>query len=88
MAVTYWQDIRPKFRATDVACMSRKGVQLSDAGWMCDLAADFGYNDHGKARHVFDYLRTRQMPPDGGWPQQWLDIYQSWMDGGFQQGDG
>jgi hypothetical protein len=27
---------------------------------------------------------AKKMPPDGAWPQDWLDTYRNWMDTGFQ----
>jgi hypothetical protein len=84
MAVTYSQDILPKFRPGDISCMSGKGVKLGDAGWMCNPAAGSGFVDHGNARRVYSALSEGFMPPDGGWSQDWLDTYQSWMTDGFQ----
>ena len=80
---TYAHDIRPKFRDGDVRCMAGKGVLLADAQWMCDPGADGGYTDHGHARRVYAALSEGFMPPDGPWPQEWLDTYQRWIDDGF-----
>ena len=50
---------------------------------MCDPAPTFEFADHGNARHVYDFLSSKRMPPDGPWPQDWLDTYQNWMTTGF-----
>ena len=83
-AGSYARDIQPKFRPDDINCMSRRHIELNNATWMCDASPTFGFEDHGNARHVFDYLNSRRMPPDGPWPQEWLDTYQNWMSTGFQ----
>ena len=64
MATTYAKDIRPLFRPQDIACMSRAGVRLGDAAWMCDPAGNNGFADHGNARHVYAALEKGVMPPD------------------------
>ena len=84
VSATYTADIRPKFRPGDIACMAKAKVQLDDAHWMCDPGAAFGFPDHGNARKVFEVLAARTMPPDGPWPQAWLDVFQAWMAGGFR----
>ena len=83
MGLSYATDISPKFRANDIACMRGFGVPLADAGWMCSAAAAYGFPDHGNARHVFDYLKSRRMPPGAPWPDDWIAAYQEWMDAGF-----
>lgn len=84
--VTYTDDILPMFRPQDVTCMTPQGVKIGDVTWMCDPAGNHGFPDHGNARRVFAALHRGFMPPDGQWSQQWLDTYQSWMDGGFEPG--
>ena len=83
-AGSYAGDIQPKFRPNDITCMARRHIELNDATWMCDPSPTFGFADHGNARHVFDFLNSQRMPPDGPWPQDWLDTYQNWMNTGFQ----
>jgi len=80
---SYATDIQPKFRDVDIACMARRHIKLADATWMCDAAPTFDFADHGNARHVYDFLSSKRMPPDGPWPQDWLDTYQNWMTTGF-----
>jgi hypothetical protein len=81
---SYARDIKPKIRPGDATCMARHHIKLTDATWMCDAAASFGFADHGNARKVFAELSAKKMPPDGPWPQDWLDTYQNWIDTGFQ----
>jgi len=86
MATTYLQDIRPKFRDGDIACMTKATVLLGDAAWMCDPSANHGFADHGNARHVYAALNKGVMPPDKKWPADWLAAFECWMAGGFQPG--
>ena len=88
MALTYADDLRPKFRAQDIACMRGRRVLLADPNWMCDPAGGHGFADHANGRRVFGALSRNIgfMPPDGKWSPEWLDTYQAWMDGGFQPG--
>jgi hypothetical protein len=51
---------------------------------MCDPASGSGHADHANARRVYAALIAKKMPPDGPWPQDWLDTYRNWMDTGFQ----
>ena len=44
MTITYAADIRPLFRERDLACMSPHDVQLDQVDWMCDAAAQHGYD--------------------------------------------
>src|SRR4051794_32275379 len=84
VSVTYSVDIRPKFRPQDIACMTPKGVHLADPQWMCDPGGGSEFSDHGNARRAYAALSQGFMPPDGAWPQDWLDTYSDWMTGGFQ----
>jgi hypothetical protein len=68
-------DIRPLFRDRDVACMAPRGVKLADATWMCVAA---------NAQRVYGVLQAGAMPPDGRWPDDKLNLFKSWMDGGLQ----
>lgn len=86
MATTYSNDIKPKFRPTDISCpaMVTRGIRLGDLSWMCDPSPAYGYPDHGNARHVYDRLMDASMPPDNPWPQSWIDTYSQWMLDGFR----
>ena len=84
MPTCYANDILPMFRPGDIGCMTPKGIHLGDAQWMCDPAANDGFDDHANARRVFAALSSGFMPPGHKWPQDWLDIYSNWMTDGFQ----
>jgi hypothetical protein len=84
MATCYAKDILPMFRPGDIGCMTPKGIHLGDAQWMCDPAANDGFDDHANARRVFAALSAGFMPPGQKCPQDRLDIYSNWMTGGFQ----
>ena len=84
MPTAFDADIRPLFRAQDIACMARAGVLLNDATWMCEAAPSFGFPDHGNARVVHARLKAGNMPPDGAWPSDRLSTYEQWMNDGFQ----
>lgn len=84
MAVSFARQILPMFRPGDIACMAPKGIRLGDTAWMCDPAADQGFDDHGNARRVFAALSAGFMPPGQQWPQASLDLFSGWMTEGFQ----
>jgi hypothetical protein len=84
MTTGYAQNILPLFRASDIACMTPRGVRIGDTQWMRDPAANGGFDDHGNARRVFAALSSGFMPPGARWPQDRLDLYSSWMTDGFQ----
>ena len=84
MSLSYQTVIHPLFRVKDINCMSRQGVSLADATWMCDAAGDDTYPDHAHARLVHERLVDGTMPPDGAWTPANLATYQQWMDDGFQ----
>lgn len=84
MATSFVNDILPMFRPGDIACMTPKGIRIGDATWMCDAAADQGFDDHGNARRVFAALSAGFMPPGQKWTQASLDLYSDWMTEGFQ----
>ena len=89
MPVSYATDIRPLFRSQDIDCMSGQGVMLDDYGYMSDASGDGTYPDHANARQVSCYLSpnacTPRMPFGGPyWSTAQLDLFQQWMDDGFQ----
>lgn len=79
----FGQDVLPLFRASDIGCMAPRGILLGSSDWMCDPAASDDYPDHGNARRVFAALSAGIMPPNGKWPQSRLDVFQRWMNDGF-----
>jgi hypothetical protein len=80
-------DIRPKFRATDVACMARRQVELDDYAYMSDPSADATYADHAHARHVLARLsgtETPRMPLNGPyWSDDDLKTLSDWIEEGM-----
>jgi hypothetical protein len=83
MAKTFILDVLPLFRTGDISCMTRFGVMLGDADWMCDPGPANGFDDHGNARGVHSTLARGSMPPDGAGPQSRLQTYEQWMRDGF-----
>lgn len=78
MPVSFAASILPMFRPQDIQCMKARRVKLDDPAWMTDPAAAFG-----NARHVYAKLSSGAMPPDGPWSQAQLDLFQQWMNDGF-----
>ena len=81
-------DIRPLFTPQDIGCMSGRGVQLGDYGYMSNPAGDGTMPDHANARHVYARLtgaETPQMPMgEAAWSADKLKTFSNWMAGGFQ----
>jgi hypothetical protein len=75
VALTYTHDIKPLFRDGDISCMARRGVMLGDVNWMCVPK---------NANDVYAALSAGDMPPDGAWPQDRIQTFKSWMDGGLK----
>ncbi|WP_218827374.1 MoaF-related domain-containing protein [Caballeronia sordidicola] len=73
--LTYSKDILPLFRDTDIKCMTRRGVPLSDSSWMCNP-------DH--AKKVYAKLSSGEMPPDAPWPPQQIELFNQWIVEGCQ----
>ncbi|MEU6269436.1 hypothetical protein [Saccharopolyspora shandongensis] len=69
-AVGYERDIRPLFREEDVSSMSMA----------FDLAS---YNDvRANADRILAKLSDGSMPCDGPWPEEWVELFRSWVDAG------
>jgi hypothetical protein len=73
MALSFATDIRPLFRAGDVACMKNVGVELDDPVWMCVAA---------NAKEVYGAVSGGTMPPDAPWPADRVALFKEWMDAG------
>jgi hypothetical protein len=84
MPRSYAADIRPKFRETDIACMTPRRILVDSATWMCDPSGQFGYDDHGNARVVLERLQAGDMPPDAPWSPEWVATFEAWMSDGFR----
>ena len=75
--VGFASDIRPLFIDEDIDHMQ----------WFCDLTS---YDDvKANADDILERLRRTGagvMPPQprGPWPASQIDLFQSWVDGGFQ----
>jgi hypothetical protein len=91
--VSYAKAIKPLFRQVDIDHMRPYGVNLADYAWMSAAAGgSIGscdeFPDHANARSVYAFLTgdcTPRMPLGGPyWHDDMLDLYQRWMDGGFQ----
>ena len=79
MSVSFAKDIKPLFRALDLAHMEPFGVLLDDYKYMSDAG-----NDHANAKAVFGTLKDQSMPPGGPfWSQEQLDLFSKWMADGY-----
>jgi hypothetical protein len=72
--LTYSHDIRPLFRANDIACMDPRGKKLDDPTWMCVPA---------NAQLVYAAVSAGRMPPDGRWSPDKVTLFKQWMDDGY-----
>lgn len=72
-SLSFAADILPLFRYGDINCMSRAGVLLSDANWMCVP---------NNAARVYTQLSSKEMPPDAPWPDAQIERFKAWMDQG------
>jgi len=69
--VSYAKDIRPLFREKDVNSMRK----------VFDLAS---YDDvRANAEAILGRLKGGSMPCDGAWPTERVEMFRSWMDGGY-----
>jgi hypothetical protein len=73
--VSFANDIRPLFRAKDIACMKPRSVFLDNYDWIRTPA---------NAQRVYDQLSSGNMPLDGAWPSQNVSLFKAWVDGGFK----
>jgi hypothetical protein len=91
--VSFAKAILPLFRPVDIDHMKPYDVYLDDFNWMSDAAGGSisdcnEFPDHCNGRSVFAYLNgdcTPRMPLGGPfWHADMLDLYQRWMNDGFQ----
>lgn len=69
---SFASDIKPLFRHKDVQSMRFK-FHLDK------------YEDVSKhADHILERLRAGEMPCDGAWPADKVDLFASWVSGGKQ----
>lgn len=87
MPVSFTQ-ISALFTPRDTMCMNRQGVKLTDYDYMSDTAGDGTYPDHANANHVYARMTGKEQPqmPMGGpyWSQTNLDLFNQWMQDGYQ----
>ena len=69
-AVRFERDIRPLFREKDVQSMSGK-FDLSSYG---DVRAN--------SSNILEKLADGSMPCDGAWPDDRVELFQRWIEGG------
>lgn len=70
-SVSFEADIRPLFRQRDINAMkSHFDLSLYD-----DVKAN--------ADAIYAELSGGSMPCDGAWPQSQVELFKSWMDGGY-----
>ncbi len=71
---TWTNDIHQLFTALDVAHMKPRGYDLSD------------YDDvKAKSAAILTAVKNKVMPPGNPWPPAWVDLFQAWINGGFQK---
>jgi hypothetical protein len=76
--VSFSKDIAPLFTPTDIACMGRIGVMLSEYSYMSVPA-----NAQSVLNHL-DGSTPPLMPPNGAWPQSQIQLFRDWIAGGYQ----
>ena len=73
--LSFARDIKPLFRTIDIDHMKPLGLDLSS------------YDDVKKhASIIYDQVNHGKMPPppNASWPQDRVQIFKTWMDGGMQ----
>jgi hypothetical protein len=73
---SFQRDIRPLFRQVDVEHMRPMGVLLDDYDFMSQR------DNAEKVRDQITGKRQPQMPPDGTWPQEQIDLLSRWVADG------
>jgi hypothetical protein len=71
LAAVSWTNIRGYFRQSDIDCMKKQGLDLSDCKTVGENAAE-----------IYIMLSQGRMPPDGKWPQNQIDDFRNWMGSG------
>jgi photosystem II stability/assembly factor-like uncharacterized protein len=73
---TWETDIKGLFNDVDIACMKRRGLDLSS------------YQDvKANAQGIYDAVSRGFMPPDNPWPEDWVATFKQWIDAGTPQGE-
>jgi hypothetical protein len=80
MTVSFETDVLPLFTSMDKEHMSHVGVELDDYSYMSQP-------DH--ASEVYNQVSSGRMPPSGSgedpWPEEKVQLFKEWMDGGYEQ---
>jgi hypothetical protein len=80
MTVGFQTDILPLFTTMDIEHMARVGLALDDYSSMSQPAI---------ASAVYEQVSGGGMPPsDSGeerWPQDKVQLFKAWMDGGYER---
>ena len=70
-AISFEQHIKPLFRETD-----RESMEFAFDLWSHDEVAE-------NSDAILERLRDGTMPCDGGWPDERVAVFQSWVDAGM-----
>jgi len=65
------EDIKPLFRETD-----RSRMEWAFDLWDYDAVKE-------NAQGILERLQEGDMPCDGAWPPDQIDMFRTWMDGGY-----
>ena len=68
--LSFEDDVKTLFRSGD-----RESMQFAFDLWSYDDVS-------AHADDIFARLRSGTMPCDGAWPQEQVDVFQSWIDAG------
>ncbi len=72
-SLSFARDIRPLFREEDIEAM--QDFANFDLSKYEDVRAE--------ASNIYDRLSDGSMPCDEVWPDEQIDRFKQWMDGGF-----
>ncbi len=66
--ISFENEILPLFRPKDIDSMKRRHIDLSS------------YEDvYNRADDILERLRQGDMPCDGAWPEDRIDLFASWI---------
>jgi hypothetical protein len=72
-ASSFASDVRKLFRDSDVQTMKRYGIDLASYD-----------NVKARAADIYARLVDGDMPCDGAWAPDQLQVFKEWMDGGMK----
>ena len=70
-SVSFEEDIRPLFREKD-----RQRMEWAFDLWLYDDVKE-------NAPHILERLEGGDMPCDGGWPEERIETFRSWISSGM-----